>query len=193
MNTDGGSGSDTAGETEDGDMPSGMSAVETHLEEGRARREAGEYRRAALAFGQAAQLARNAGKTCQEIEALNLQAGAVNAMGQPQRALQILQRALSAGTGPRYARRLASIHNNIGDLERVLGNFPEALEHLMTARNQFQEETEPGRASAINLINLANLYQDMGRVEEARRFLIDAQAESEAMGDLSVAAVALNS
>ncbi|HLR47226.1 MAG TPA: tetratricopeptide repeat protein, partial [Deinococcales bacterium] len=168
-------------------------AAQFHLLQGRLQRSRGEYRQAALSFGQGAQVARRLADTPLELDALNLQASAVNALGQPQRALQLLRRAVKLGEQTGHLERLATIRNNTGDLERVLGNYPEALEELVAARSIFSAAGKPDRASAINLINLANLYQDMGRQHEARRFLMDAREEGEQLADADVVAVALNS
>lgn len=172
-----------------GDSPE---AARFHLLEGRLYRAEGEHRRAALSFGQAVQTARRLGDSSLELAALNLQASAVDALGQPQRALQLLRRGLQTAEDSGHPLRLASIRNNIGDLERILGNHTAALEELTAARRIFGELAGPTRVSAINLINIASLYQDIGRHHEARRFLEDALEEGEALADDSIVAVALN-
>lgn len=162
------------------------------MERGRQELTEGEVEAATRSFAQAVTAAQELGMAATELEAVNLQARAINALGQPQRALSLLLRSLRSANSQAPADRIAVIRSNAGELQRILTDYPAALENLVAAQAHFDANEHLQRAGAINLINTGLLYQDMGRQPEARKFLLRAQQAGRDMGDRMIVTVALN-
>lgn len=145
-----------------------------------------------MCFASAVQLAQLHGKPLLELTALNLQAQALHALGQPQSALSTLVRGVRRLTDQVVPERIARVRSNIGQLHRELGNLAEALEELLKAQQLFEEHGVSGRPVAVNLINMGQLYQDLGRYPEAAEFLQRAHQEGLTSGDEHLTAVAMN-
>lgn len=127
------------------------------------------------------------------VDSLNLQASIINAQGHHQRALDMLNRAQrKAVLNGMDSLKVAMIGTNIGEIHRLLGNHPEALENLKSAYDRFKDAAANNRASNSNLISLGILYKRMGKLEEARRFYEEARESAQAIGDNYVVAAALN-
>src|SRR5690625_608474 len=159
-------------------VAAGQSEVERELRQGRLALSNGEQHAAAASFATAARLAQMLGDRSLELTALNLEAQAVHALGQPQSALQILSRGLkrlAAHVDPEQAARVTS---NVGQLLR--------------AQELFEAAGTDGRPLAVNLINMGQLYQDLGRHHEAGEFLQRAHQAGLESGDGPLVAVALN-
>lgn len=174
------------------DLGDTSDAFDLHVLYGRLHLGSAELSLAATSFAEAAQVGRSLGDASRELEAINLQASAVNGMGQHQRALGILTRAMSTAVGAQEHGRLASMRSNIGKLQHLLGNYPEAMENLMAAQEHFDALPTATRAKAVNLMNLGRLYHDMGRPAEARRLFMQAQQAGLEIGDAKLVAVVLN-
>ena len=170
----------------------GRDAIQALLAQGRQEFAQFDYMAAAASFASAAHEAQMLGDLESELDAINLQANAARASGQPQRALGILSRVLRRASGPHVQDQIARMRSNMGQLNRELGNFPEALSDLMTAQEFFDLQAKPARPSAINLINMGLLYQDMGRYREAAGYLARAQRIGTEIEDDALVAVALN-
>lgn len=159
---------------------------------GRIQRASGSLAEAAASFASAAQAARRSGDVGRELSAINLQASAVHGLGQQRRALGMLERALQTAIAAGELDRAAGINSNIGELRRAAGNYPEALEALVAAQEHYDAQETVSRASAVNLINLGNLNQDLGRPTEARRLFSQALEVGSELPDDELIAVALN-
>lgn len=173
-------------------VAAGQSEVERELRQGRLALSNGEQHAAAASFATAARLAQMLGDRSLELTALNLEAQAVHALGQPQSALQILSRGLKRLAAHVDPEQAARVHSNVGQLQREFGNLAEALEQLLRAQELFEAAGTDGRPLAVNLINMGQLYQDLGRHHEAGEFLQRAHQAGLESGDGPLVAVALN-
>lgn len=162
------------------------------LQQGRSELERADHHSASVSFASAARLAQMLGDQELELTALNMQAQAVHALGQPQNALNILERGLKRLAADAPPERIARVRSNIGELQRKLGNLSAALEQLLAAQELFEAEQVQGRPMAVNLINMGLLYQDLGRHHEAGGFLQRAFQAGLDLKDDRLVAVALN-
>lgn len=167
-------------------------AFEATMLIGRIQRSSGSLAEAAASFASAAQTARLIGDVSRELSAINLQASAVHGLGQQRRALGMLERALQTAIAAGENDRAAGLNSNIGELHRALGNYPDALEALAAAQEHYDSQEVTSRAGAVNLINLGNLHQDLGRPAEARRMFTQALEAGHDLADDELTAVALN-
>lgn len=175
------------------DLTDSVQKVEIELAIGRAFRALGRFQVALERTTKAQQLAERIGDVELTVDALNLQASVVDALGQHQRALDTLNRARRAAVaGGLDSLRLASIGTNIGERHRILGNHLEALEHLKDAYDRFKRANVRSRASNANLISLGILYRRMGKQDEAQPFYEEARESALETGDNQVLAAALN-
>lgn len=87
------------------------------------------------------------------------------------------------------------ILGNIGDLLTKLGDYPQALDHLMQAYNMLikSEASEPHllRLQANLLLNMGNLYQDMRDLEKAHQYFSEALASAREHLNQNVESIAL--
>lgn len=168
-------------------------AAEASLALGKCLRTLGDFDSAQQRIGEAQSMAERANNDELTVDALNLLASIIDAKGEHQRALDMLNRArrkvLTADLGDEL---LAKIHTNIGGVHRTLGNHSEALEHLKDAYDRFKAAAVNTRASTSNLIGLGNLYVRIGKTDEAKKFFEEAREAAAASGDDLVVAAALN-
>lgn len=183
---------DRSAATEAGAGAGNHPGFEQHMKRGRLELSEGAFDAAARSFGQAVTHAQAQGDFTAELDAVNMQARSISALGQPQRALAILERTLSTPPAGAPPDKLAIMRSNAGEMQRVLANYPAALENLKAAQAHFDTNRHLRRPSAVNLINIGLLHQDMGRQAEARQYLLRAQEDGLAIGDRMVVAVTLN-
>lgn len=167
--------------------------VIANLALGRSLRSVGRFQDAMQRIDSAYQAAEEAGADELVVDALNIQASIIDAQGEHQRALDMLNRArrkvITAGLGD---VKLATIGTNIGEIHRMLGNHAEALEYLKDAYDRFKAAGINNRAVNSNLIGLGTLYARIGKTTEAVRFYEEARESSLAAGDKLVVSAALN-
>src|SRR5690554_296004 len=106
---------------------------------GRVNRDLGRFEDAAVHFTEAFDLAQARGDQHCQVDALNLQASVLSAQGDDQRALGLLERALGIAGSLTDAGKQANLRNNMGELLRLQGNYPDALEQLKAAHDLYQE------------------------------------------------------
>jgi tetratricopeptide (TPR) repeat protein len=90
-----------------------------------------------------------------------------------QRALKLVDAGSAAHAGA--LRLVARIEQHLGEFDRSLENFEQALAHYETLRDH------EGHARA--LLDLANLYRERGHVSEAERYATDAETEATRIGN----------
>ncbi len=159
---------------------------------GRVNRDLGRFEDATVHFTEAFHLARAQNDQRSQVDALNLQASVLSAQGDDQRALEFLERALVIAGDVEDSLQQANLRNNVGELLRLQGNYPDALEHLKAAHDLYQEASGAGRGPTTNLVALGHLYQDMGKQADARDFFEQARQAGRAAQDPLLEAVALN-
>lgn len=159
---------------------------------GRVSRDLGRFEDASTHFTEAFRLAQAQGDEHSQVDALNLQASVLSARGDEKRALEFLDRALVIAARLNDHRKQANLRNNMGELLRLQGNYPDALEHLMAAHDLYQETPGTDRGATTNLVALGHLYQDMGKPTAAREFFEQARQAGRESQDPLIEAVALN-
>ena len=166
-------------------------ALECALMLGRTCRDLGRFGDATSWLEEALALARKTASPL-EAEALNLLAGVMVELGEYGRALEHLANALPIARDHKLQEREANILDYVGFLQSLLGNYSDALKSLKQAYDLLQKIAPGTRSTVANLVNLGNLYQDIGDRDQALHFLQRAREASRVAEDLTVEAAVLN-
>jgi tetratricopeptide (TPR) repeat protein len=93
--------------------------------------------------------------------------------GELDNAVATFETAVSAYAAEQNLVGQVEMLNNIGVIQRMLGNHEEALEALTTADNHCQQTNDTNRRGQV-LGNMGDLYAAMGNKEKAARYYSDA-------------------
>lgn len=143
----------------------------------------GRYDSAATIYRDLYQGYKNKGDKAMEISALNQLTACMNALQQYAEAFDYNTQALevSRETGDK-AGEMAAL-NNLGYSSKYLGKYPDALKYFQEAVNLGRNINAPAEEITVILTNIAIIYQNLDKNQEALDYLFSAEKIAKQAGD----------